>query len=364
VEFAATGLPASYTGSVTPGSGYTMQLQDTGRSRAANETDILTRASNDYAGRFYLSSNTNWSIVVATFAAAGPLHITTQTLPDATLNSPYRVQLAAGGGSAPYSWSVASPHLFPSGLTLDSGTGVISGAPGDYGQFTFTIAVTDAASHTAYRFFNLLVPAPPTVGTVQMNSVEGTGVGSVSVPFKSSNTAGNLIVAFVRMSTTWQSVTVTDTAGNVYADAASQVQTADGHQIHVFYAKNIAGGPNSVTATFSSTNNHPWLAVFEYTGLNKTNPLDQTAHAQGSSASADSGSIQTSSYDLLVEAVGLPASYTGAVMWGGSTPQLQDTGGSRAAAQTDFSNPNAPAAARFNLSSPSNWTAVIVAFKQ
>src|SRR5205085_12135505 len=110
-------------------------------------------------------------------------------------------------------------------------------------------------------------------------------------------------VAFVRMSTTWQSVNVTDSAGNVYTDAASQVQTADGHQIHVFYAKNIAGGPNTVTATFSSTNNHPWLAIFEYAGLSKTNPLDQTAHAQGASASPDSGSIKTTSVNLLFEAV-------------------------------------------------------------
>ena len=44
-----------------------MQLQDTNTSRAANETDILTSAANDYAGRFFLSSAANWSVIVATF---------------------------------------------------------------------------------------------------------------------------------------------------------------------------------------------------------------------------------------------------------------------------------------------------------
>src|SRR5205823_752558 len=152
---------------------------------------------------------------------------------------------------------------------------LISGSPTRPGQHTFTVKVTDAASHTSYRFFNLFVPAPPDISTVQKNSIEGTGVGSVSVPFTSNNHAGNLIVAFVRMSTTWQTVNVTDSAGNVYTDAASQGQTADGHQIHVFYAKNIAGGANTVNAAFSSTNNHPWLAIFEFSGLSTTNPLDQ-----------------------------------------------------------------------------------------
>ena len=371
LEFAATGLPASYTGSVSPGPGYTMQLQDTGTSRAANEAALLNAASNQYAGRFNLSSATNWTIVVATFVAKAPLHISTQTLPDGSLNSPYHAQLVADGGTSPYSWSaVLSDSLgnpfFPPGLTLDSSTGAISGSPTRPGQYTFTASVTDAASHTSHRFFNLLVPTPPALGIVQANSIEGTAVGSVSVPFNSNNTAGNLIVAFVRMSTTWESVTVTDSAGNVYTDAASQLQTVDDHQVHVFYAKNVAGGANTVTARFSSTNNHPWLAIFEYAGLNKTNPLDQTGHAQGAGTPTNSGSITTSGpgSGILFLASGLPASYTGTVTWFGGPPQLQDTGRSRAAAMTFLSNQGGQYAAQFDLNPGTNWTAVIVAFRQ
>ena len=43
----------------------------------------------------------------------------------------------------------------------------------------------------------------------------------------------------VWMSTTSQTVSVTDSAGNVYADAVAQAQSTDGHQIHLFYAKNV-----------------------------------------------------------------------------------------------------------------------------
>ncbi|MBI2816192.1 MAG: hypothetical protein HYX72_04560 [Acidobacteria bacterium] len=95
---------------------------------------------------------------------------------------------------------------------------------------------------------------------------ERTGVASISAPFVFDNLAGNLIIAFVRMSTNWQTVSITDTAGNVYTDAVWQSQDVDGHQIHLFYAKNIAPGRNVVTATFSSTNNYPWLAIYEYSG--------------------------------------------------------------------------------------------------
>ena len=366
LEFAATGLPASYTGTVAPGGGYTLMHQDTGTSRAATETDVLTHAANDYAGRFFLSSNTNWTIAVATFVAAGPLHITTQTLPNGQINTPYSAQISATGGAAPYSWSVTPGSLpfLPSGLRLNSSTGVLSGTPTQSGQFTFTVAVTDATSHTSYRFMNLLIPNPPTMGTVQSNTMEGSGVGSVSVPFRSNTTPGNLIVAFVRMSTTYQTVTVTDTAGNVYTEAASQVQSSDGHQIHVFYAKNIAGGADTVSATFSSTNNHPWLAVIECEGLSTTNPFDQAAHAQGYSSTPNSGSIAPASQDLLLVATGLPASFRGTVSWANQAPWLQDTGTSRAAAQFEFSSPGSPVAAQFALSSPANWTAVVVAFKQ
>src|SRR5581483_10884581 len=63
------------------------------------------------------------------------------------------------------------------------------------------------------------------VSLVQSAQIEGTGVASLSQSFPSNNTSGNLIIAFVRMSTTDQSVSVSDSAGDPFTDAVSQVQT-------------------------------------------------------------------------------------------------------------------------------------------
>ncbi|MCC7289480.1 putative Ig domain-containing protein, partial [bacterium] len=73
---------------------------------------------------------------------ATPLSITTGSLPDGTFTTPYNQTVYTAGGDAPTSFSVISGSL-PSGLELDSGTGVISGTPSSPGTYTFTIRATD-----------------------------------------------------------------------------------------------------------------------------------------------------------------------------------------------------------------------------
>jgi len=196
--------------------------------------------------------------------------------------------------------------------------------------------------------------------------VQGTGVASISKGFASSNTAGNLIIAFVRMSTANQTVTVTDSNGNNYTDAVAQAQTSDGHQVHIFYAKNITGGSNTVTAAFSSTNNHPWLALYEYSGLSQSSPLDRTAHAQGSGSIISTGSSQstTSGTELVFAGVGMVNNFAGTVTPGsGYALQQQDTNTSRAANETMPVAVSGAYAGKFTLSAATNWSAVVATFK-
>jgi len=200
------------------------------------------------------------------------------------------------------------------------------------------------------------------VALIQSGATENSGVSSISSTFPWSNTAGNLIVAFVRMSTTSQSVGVTDSVGNAYTDAVVQFQNTDGHQIHIFYAKNIAGGSNTVTANFSATNNHPWLAIFEYSGLSKTNPLDQIAHAEGYSSSAATGAITTSGTDLIFSAIGAPATaYSGTFAAGtGYSLEEVDTGTSKGA--TESAMMSGTHTGTYILSSSTNWSAALASF--
>ncbi|MCC6348679.1 MAG: putative Ig domain-containing protein, partial [Candidatus Eisenbacteria bacterium] len=86
-----------------------------------------------------------------------PLSITTTTLPNGTVGSAYSQTLAATGGTAPYgSWAVTVGSL-PAGLSLDSGSGLISGTPATAETQAFTVRVVDAASDTATQALSITV---------------------------------------------------------------------------------------------------------------------------------------------------------------------------------------------------------------
>jgi hypothetical protein len=96
-----------------------------------------------YAGAYTYSltcGGTESTIVNLTIQ--NTLNITTATLSDGTVGKNYSVTLAASGGTAPYTWSVAEGAL-PPGLTLEGPNGVLSGKPTQYGSYTFTIQAKD-----------------------------------------------------------------------------------------------------------------------------------------------------------------------------------------------------------------------------
>ncbi|MBN2473521.1 MAG: putative Ig domain-containing protein [Pirellulales bacterium] len=77
-------------------------------------------------------------------------------LPTAYRGQPYQVTLSARSGTLPYTWSLTDGAL-PDGLELDPTTGTISGTPTAPQTATFVVEVTDAASATASRQFQLPV---------------------------------------------------------------------------------------------------------------------------------------------------------------------------------------------------------------
>jgi len=90
-------------------------------------------------------------------------------------NFSYQVRVA--GGTGPYSYAVTSGSL-PAGLSLDAGTGVISGTPGALGSSNATITVTDSAG------------TPNTAQTTFFSNVNAFGIpsplfvnGTVGTPF-------------------------------------------------------------------------------------------------------------------------------------------------------------------------------------
>jgi len=371
--FSGIGLPASSSVSVTAGNGESLLSQDPNAvgSRGAAEDEVVA-TTGSFSGSYVLSAPANWSAVVATFVAGNvgqtPLTISTTSLPQATQGSEYSAALSASGGTPPYSWT--NTGSLPPGLSLTS-TGSISGTPTSTGSYSFAIQVSDANGNSASQTLSIQVnPSVTTqISLLQSASAEGTSVSSLSQSLSTPNTAGDLIIVFVRMSSTSQTLHVTDTLGNAYNDAVSQTQSSDGHQIHILYARNIAAGANTITVSFSAANGHPWLSIYEYSGLSASTPLDKTAHAQGSSSSANSGltPMTTSARELVFAGVGLPASSaqtvsaaTGFILLQQNAPPSH----SRAASEDAIVNSTGQYAGSFALSGAANWSALVATFRQ
>lgn len=133
-----------------------------------------------------------------TVGSTGSLSIVTSNLPNAGVGVPYTQTLAAAGGTAPLQWSVVG--TLPTGLTLNTAIGVISGTPTAGVVASFTVRVQDATGASATRQLTLLVGEGViiTTGTALPNAGEGVAysqtLGAVGgqAPYTWSVSVGSL----------------------------------------------------------------------------------------------------------------------------------------------------------------------------
>ncbi len=118
-----------------------------------------------------------------TLTVTAPPIITTTSLPNGTVGSPYSATLTASGGMQPYSWSIVSGQL-PPGLLLDPSSGVISGSPRAAGAFTIRIDLTDANSTKVDIDLGITIAAPLSITTASV-----LATGSAGRPYTQSFTA-------------------------------------------------------------------------------------------------------------------------------------------------------------------------------
>jgi len=135
----------------------------------------------------------------------------------------------------------------------------------------------------------------------QVNSATPqTPTSSVTVQFPAAQTPGNLNVVAVGWNDTATTVqSVMDSLGNQYTLAAGPTK-GTGLTQSIYYAKNILGGSNTVTVTFSAPAEFPDVRILEYTGADPNNPFDVSASAIGKSSSANSGSATTNFANELI----------------------------------------------------------------
>ena len=120
----------------------------------------------------------NMADATATVTVSGPITITTSSLPDGTVGSPYGTTVSANGGTTPYTWSATG---LPTGLSINASSGLISGTPTATGNSTVIITVTDSTSpshQTSSTSLSLSVRASGTVSITTTSPLAGGVVGT------------------------------------------------------------------------------------------------------------------------------------------------------------------------------------------
>jgi hypothetical protein len=162
--FVASGLGAAYTGTLPAGT-YTATVDGIGTGDPSTAGRY-----NDYASLGY------YQVSLTTQDTAIPLSSTASTPPPATVGQPYSASpVGATGGSTPYAWTAVG---LPDGLSIDAGTGAVSGTPGSAGSFAATITVTDSLGASSAQGVTFSVNSAPTPATVVNNQAFSAPLGS------------------------------------------------------------------------------------------------------------------------------------------------------------------------------------------
>ena len=166
----ATGLPAGL--SINPNTGAI-----TGTPTAAGAASIVVTVT-DATSPTHLSVSKTFPVTIVVQPT-----ITTSSLPNGVVSSAYNSgPLAATGGTTPYAWTATG---LPAGLSIDAGTGAITGTPTVTGPASIVVTVTDSFSPThlsASKTFPIVIYAGLTITTNSLpNGVVGTAYTGVTV---------------------------------------------------------------------------------------------------------------------------------------------------------------------------------------
>ncbi len=143
----AGGGTGPYTYAVSAGSALPAGLSLNGATGAVTGTPT-TAASNSFSLTATDSVGGTGSATFTLFIAS-QLALANLTLPAATTTNPIATYtFAPSGGTAPYTFAVATNSSLPAGLIL-SASGMLSGTPSSGGSFSFGVTATDSGSSTS-----------------------------------------------------------------------------------------------------------------------------------------------------------------------------------------------------------------------
>jgi uncharacterized membrane protein len=205
--------------------------------------------------------------------------------------------------------SIAAPGSGSSTMTITVGSSTPTGT------YPITVAASGGGIQQTTTVTLVVATGSTTITYVQGNySTPQTAQTTVTVPFNTAQTAGDLNVVVVGWNDTTATVSsVTDKSGNTYTLAVGPTVASGALSQSIYYAKNIvsaAAGANVVTVTFSPAAAYPDVRILEYSGADPTNPLDVTAGKSGSSTSSSSGAATTTNPTDLIFGANIVATET------------------------------------------------------
>jgi IPT/TIG domain/Putative Ig domain len=193
-------------------------------------------------------------------SSTSQLGISTSSLPSGEVQSTYGAALTATGGTAPYSWSLASGSL-PPGLALSSSTGALAGMPTTAGTFSFTVGVADSSAQHATRALSVSIAATaPSLrittsslpsGAVQVAYSAVLAATGGSTPY-SWSVGGGTLPAGLALSSSTGAITGTPTQAGSFSFTA-QVKDSAGATTSASLNASIAPPASPVLSGISPT---------------------------------------------------------------------------------------------------------------
>jgi hypothetical protein len=243
-------------------------------------------------------------------------------------------------------------------------TETVGGTFGGSGNVLVSITQASQLSATVAETLTFTVNGTGPVNAVQTANNGGLKSGStMSVQTTNPVTAGNLLVISADWTTNHVYISsVTDSLGNAYTSVATTtINTGTSEAAQLWYAKNIQGGPDTVTITMTAPIGSLSGDAFvtEYAGADTGTPLDvhSEGHSTVSGTTATSGAATTNFANDLIFGFG-----EGAFITHGSTFTGRDSVG-LAMTEDKIGISAGSYTATGSLGISANWIMLMAAFK-